>query len=849
MKRPWKNLIIVLILVLLFGLADLPSKGEASNVPIIGPAITWFNSQKIHLGLDLQGGTQLDYEIDLSEANQRNNNNDPSDDVDTESLIQGVKEVIESRVNALGVSEPNIYLSDIGNERHIVVELAGVKDIEEAKKKVGKVVLLEFKEQKTALEQHEEAAIKSKANEIMNRARAGEDLETLSYEVADDYNAKFIEDGWLYKDELNVGYHDQVVASAPNRVIPQVRSAIEEYVYTGEGVVSSGGYNVIKLLDKRKALRLDPKNAEDFLKVATEVSYDEEVAFDYKRDKEFPKTIREAIADLEKGYVSDVIDDKSGLYIYKIDDKLEKSDEEYVRARHILIKTEELKKLEEDNPELEIENERIMEANKQAKKRIGDLLRVLKEEDADFRALALQFSEDDGSKEQYGDLGYFKKGDMVASFEDAAYALKIGEISEIVESQFGYHIIQLVDRKKKNESLYSTTAIRICYNGAEGCESDLSKEEAQEKANETLRRVREEDQFLLERVMFSTTPDPWKDTGLNGRYFKRADVAYDQTTFQPYVAISFDSEGAKLFEDITERNIGKPIAIFVGGEFISAPRVNGKISGGNAQITLGEPNVQKALEEASSLARNLNAGSIPAPLKKPNEYNISSSLGSDALQKSLYAGLIGLAVLGVYMVITYRLAGILAVAALTVYALFLVFVIQSTIPSWLGLLITSVLWLYFVLRTFNSRLDAWSKTVFIILSVFGIFFVSSVLSNPIVLTLAGVAGVVLSIGMAVDANILIFERVKEEFKVGRSFVSAVEVGFERAWSSILDSNISSLITCGILYFFGTSIIRGFAINLAVGILISMFSAITVTRTFLLMFSGTKLSNIKKLWSR
>jgi len=158
------------------------------------------------------------------------------------------------------------------------------------------------------------------------------------------------------------------------------------------------------------------------------------------------------------------------------------------------------------------------------------------------------------------------------------------------------------------------------------------------------------------------------------------------------------------------------------------------------------------------------------------------------------------------------------------------------------------LWLYFVTKVFTSRLDGWSKTIFILMSVFGIFFVSSVLSNPIVLTLAGVAGVILSIGMAVDANILIFERIKEEFRLGRDFVSAVEVGFDRAWSSILDSNVSSLITCAILFFFGTSIIKGFAVNLAVGILISMFTAVVVTKTFLLMFAGTKLSEMRGIWS-
>ncbi len=874
MKRPWKQLVLIIVLALVFGFADYPFKGGASDIPVIGPVITWFNSQKVHLGLDLQGGTQLDYEIDLSEANKRNANNNPDDDVNVADLIQGVKEVIENRVNALGVSEPNIYLSDIGDEHHIVVELAGVKDIEEAKQKVGKVVLLEFKEQKEELDQREDQVIMGRANQILGRARAGEALQTLSYEVADEYNAKYIDEGWTYYDDLNESFANHIKTSAVNRVIPQTVSAVDEYVYTGSGVVADGGYNVIKVLDKRTTLRRDPKNAEDFVTVAKQVSADKEISLDYKREKEFSPAIAAALQELSKGDVSDVIEDARGYFIYKVDDKIEKNAEgNYIRARHILIKTDDIKKLESlkeipvstpdaekakltaenkvieaKNEVIKKENDKIFESNRRARERAEDILRLVKTEGEDFGVAALQLSEDDGSKENGGDLGFFKEGAMVAAFEEAAFDLSKGEISDVVESEFGYHIIQVTDKKGK-DALYKVSVMRVCFAGATDCVTQVSKDDAQKQASEAMRRVREETQVKWERIKFSTMPDPWKATGLDGKYFKRADVAYDQTTFQPYVAITFDGEGAKLFEQITEKNVGKPLAIFVGGELISAPRVSEKIAGGQAQITLGEPNQQKALKEATSLARNLNAGSIPAPLKKPNEFSISASLGSDALQKSLYAGLIGIIVLAIYMVLYYRLSGVLAILALSAYALFLIFAIQSSIPSWLALLITGVMWLYFVMKLFSSQIDGWSKAVFVVMSVFGIFFVSSVLANPIVLTLAGVAGVILSIGMAIDANILIFERMKEEFRNGRSFTSAVEVGFERAWSSILDSNVSSLITCAILYFFGTSIIRGFAINLAVGILISMFSAVTVSRTLLLLFSGSAVSRIRSLWSR
>ncbi|MBU0727875.1 SecD/SecF family protein translocase subunit, partial [Patescibacteria group bacterium] len=196
------------------------------------------------------------------------------------------------------------------------------------------------------------------------------------------------------------------------------------------------------------------------------------------------------------------------------------------------------------------------------------------------------------------------------------------------------------------------------------------------------------------------------------------------------------------------------------------------------------------LQEALQLANDLNTGAIDAPIILSGQYTISATLGDNALRVSLLAGIIGLIALALFMIFYYRALGIFAVIALIIYAVIIVFVLKTT---------------------------------------------------PIVMTLAGIAGIILSIGMAVDANILIFERTKEELNEGKSFIGAVQTGFERAWTSIRDSNISSLITCVILWFFGNSIIRGFALMLGLGILVSMFTAITVTRSFIQTLTGSRIS--------
>jgi len=268
-------------------------------------------------------------------------------------------------------------------------------------------------------------------------------------------------------------------------------------------------------------------------------------------------------------------------------------------------------------------------------------------------------------------------------------------------------------------------------------------------------------------------------TNLTGRYITSAQLTFDPNTQAPQVSISFNDEGGKIFEMMTEKNVGKPLAIFLDGSLVEMPTVQEKISGGQAVIT-----GRFTLNDAKTLVERFNAGALPAPITLISQQTISPTLGSDSLKKAIIAGITGTLIVMLFMLAYYRFFGIFAVVALLLY-------------------------------------------VFLTLGVFKII--------PITLSLAGLAGFILTIGMAVDANILIFERIKEELKKGFSRTSAIEEGFRRAWPSIRDSNTSTIITAIILYFFTSSFVQGFALTLLIGVLVSMFSAITTTRLLLKVF--------------
>lgn len=272
------------------------------------------------------------------------------------------------------------------------------------------------------------------------------------------------------------------------------------------------------------------------------------------------------------------------------------------------------------------------------------------------------------------------------------------------------------------------------------------------------------------------------DTQLTGRYLETAVVQFDQNTNKPVISLSFNEEGKALFAKITKEEIGKPLAIVLDGQVLSAPTVQDEITDGKAIIS-----GSYTLIEARDLTRGLKYGALPVPVELVGTQTVGASLGIDAIKASFNAGLWSFLVVAIFLIIWYRLPGLVAVISLSLYVIFNL----------------------------------------VLFKLFGV-----------VLTSAGLAGFIISIGMAVDGNILIFERMREELEAGKarglSIETGIKEGFKRAWLSIRDSNLSSIITAFILYYTATSaLVKGFAFVLFIGVAVSAFTAITVSRTLLL----------------
>ncbi len=285
-----------------------------------------------------------------------------------------------------------------------------------------------------------------------------------------------------------------------------------------------------------------------------------------------------------------------------------------------------------------------------------------------------------------------------------------------------------------------------------------------------------------------TYPGYWKKSELTGRNLTKSDATFESSskgvaTTQPVVQIKFDNIGTDMFRSLTRDNLNKRIAIVLDNRIVSAPNVQTEIANGEAIIT-----GSKDIKEAQNLAKRLNEGMLPVPTTLIGQQNIGATLGTNSLKLSLVAGIIGLLLVSIFIISYYKFPGLIAIFALSTYAI-------------------------------------------ITLAVYKLI--------PVTLTLAGIAGFVLSVGMAIDANVLIFERMKEELKSGKDLHLSILDGFKRSWNSIRDSNTSSILTCLILYTTtGSGPIRGFALTLLIGIVISLFTAITVTRTILLILSFT-----------
>lgn len=382
------------------------------------------------------------------------------------------------------------------------------------------------------------------------------------------------------------------------------------------------------------------------------------------------------------------------------------------------------------------------------------------EKGADFGELAKQWSQDPGSKDKDGDLGFVKKGTFVQEFDAAAFDANFPKGSvypKVVESSIGWHILKKLDERPAGSASPSD---------AGGGDGDN----------------REVDVAHIFFPKYSVEQFPslqFKTTGLSGKNLTDAFVDYQSRGVgSPQIGLRFDDEGTKLFADITKRNIGKPVAIFLDQEVISQPIVQAEILNGQAVIT-----GSFTLSEANSLVKRFNEGALPVPITLVGQQSVDASLGVSALHESIRAGIIGLIAVSLFMIFFYRFLGLIAVFALLLYSAMLVTLFK--------------------------------------LSVFTPF--------PITLTLSGIAGFVLSIGIAVDANVLIFERTREELAYGKPVFKALPEGFRRAWPSIRDGHFSTLITTIILIGLGTGSVKGFAIILALGVLLSLFTAVVLVR--------------------
>ncbi len=600
------------------------------------------------LGLDLQGGTHLVYTADTSKIPQ-------GKELDA---VEGVRDVIERRVNTFGVSEPNITTSKTSEGKYrIIADLAGVSDVQKAIKMIGETPLLEFKKldgTKTELTDEQKKEIETynkekeeKAGDVLGKVLSNGDFNVLEKEFDESDNK---EPRWINSNDNPL-------------IVEKIKDLKNGDVYN-DLITLSDSFVIVKRDDSR-----------------------------IKKNQFTNENLKEVKASHILICYNGIKDCDSGLT----------KDEAYAKIKEI--------------------KEKATPAN--------------------FEELAKENSTEPGADVHGGNLGWFGTGAMLKPFEDTVFKQKVGTISYVVETKFGYHIIYKEDERDVIE--YQIEDIVF------------TKKQKSE---------------------YASPKENWVNTELSGKNLESANLEWGRIG-TPQVGLQFNSEGAKLFEEITGENINNKIGIFLDGKVISAPTVNEKISGGKAVI-----NGSFTIEEAKKLVKRLNQGALPVPIKLISQKTVGPTLGLQSVKDSFKASMIGLLSVAIFMILFYRLNGIFAVISLGVYGV-------------------------------------------LVLAVFKIFSVT--------LSLAGLAGFILSIGMAVDANVLIFERIKEELKRGKDKMTAIKEGFNKAWPSIRDGNFSTLITCFILMQFSTTLVRGFAITLGIGVFISLFSAMVVTKNLLLLF--------------
>jgi len=740
-----------------------------------------------HLGLDLAGGTQLDFRISESEIDEQLASinaqireleaNEGANDRLTQlrnekfvieeqrrNIVEAIRTVLERRINSLGVSEATITPSYIGNEKHLFVECPGVVDVQECINTVGKTIQLEFKEEFTEATQEYEDSVRAKVDATQQKIiGSGTALAVLGEDLGDDLGVGYQDARWYFRDELPKGV-ESIWDTKPEAGIVRKDGSISVASQNDTGQVTQEeipGIFLLEVLGPRtmtgRVIQEAPVAFGLLAKSGTGITqkYENAVAMDT-----IPVRTAGTLRNMKSGELKVVgLDDGSAQILFL---RLFTAGREEVDVSHILVAYKGANAAPTD----------VTRSKGEALARATALKNQING-GASFDEIARTQS-DGPSRSNAGKLGPIARGQLVPSFEQVAFNAAQGSISAPVETPFGYHIIRVDKAAAKTPDRASYDALTVTGPDAlDRSNAMLAQLQSGEVRNQ-------EEAIRLRTLFFSLRPTGWEDTPLDGKHFRSAAVTLDPNTNIPVVQIVFDEEGGKLFQELTKRNVGKRIAIFVGGELVSAPTVQTEIIGGTAVIT-GSQNI----EEAQLLAQDLNTGAIPAPIHLSGQRTVEATLGAQALETSVLAGFFGMLIVMLYMFLVYRFLGLIANIALVIYAV-----------------------------------------LFIAILKLPLFFITD---QYIVLTLAGAAGLILSIGMAVDTNVLVFERIKEELKRGKMLKTAVEIGFEKAWPSIRDSNISTIITCVLLFMIGTSIVRGFAVTLGMGVIISMFTGMVISK--------------------
>lgn len=774
--NPW--VIATLVVGALALVISLPDSAKSWAPSFLRP--------ELKLGLDLAGGTQLDFRISEDELNARKEAlrteiqelestgsaeqvaekqaELSSLELQQANIVEAIRTVLERRINSLGVSEAVITPSYYGEEKHLLVDCPGVINPDECSATVGKTIQLEFKEEFTEATEEYKESVRTKAREAFGRIERGEaTLAIVGEDLSNDLGIAYEDQKPYFQSELPPG-----LAQIWNRAVgdPPIMAegSINAPRQTPEGGYELATIEGIYITEVTGAKQEQQRTLTSPLDALEELAArTPNATFTEQNDvalPSLPDDLEAALTSQAIGTTAVVNGNGSASVVYL---RSRVDGEQSMDASHILIAYKGAARapasVTRDKEEAQATAQQILDEIRGG---------------ASFEEKARAESDGGESAAQGGSIGTVSRGVWPAAFDAAAFALKQGEMSNVVETAFGFHIIRADSSPVSQGGTVSYAMTTVRGDDAAATAAGFKTQIEQGSVTKT------DEQITVRSLFFSLEPTGWRDTELTGEYFRFASVTTDGITNIPVVQIQFDSEGGRLFQELTKRNIGKSIAIFVGGELVSAPTVQQEISGGSAVITgVG------TFDQAQLLATDLNTGAIPAPIHLSGQYTIEATLGQDALASSLRAALVGFVILSVFMIFMYRLLGVIAVAALAFYVV--LFAALLKLPL---LLVTD---------------------------------------QNVVLTLAGIAGMILSIGLAVDANVLIFERMKEEMRKGKNLQTAADTGFKRAWPSIRDGNATTLITCAILFIIGTSIVRGFAITLSIGIVLSLFTAIVVTR--------------------